>query len=51
MSEEQEYEPKTINVKNVEQFEQMSEELLKGWTQPVRAQYAGRHGLKAQEWV
>ena len=28
-----------------------SQELMKGWTQPVRAQYAGRHGLKAQEWV
>lgn len=33
MSEEREYEPKSINVKSVEQFEQMSEELLKGWTE------------------
>ena len=33
MSDEQEYEQKTIKVKNVKQFEQMSEELLKNWTE------------------
>lgn len=32
MSDEQEYEQKTISVKSVRQFEQMSEELLKNWT-------------------
>lgn len=33
MSEEQEYQVKTLNVKSVKQFEQMSEELLKNWTE------------------
>ena len=33
MSDQQEYEQKTISVKSVRQFEQMSEELLKNWTE------------------
>lgn len=33
MSDEKEYEQKTICVKSVQQFEQMSEELLKNWTE------------------
>lgn len=33
MSDEEQYEQKTISVKNVKQFEQMSEELLKNWTE------------------
>ena len=33
MSDEQELEQKTINVKSDEQFKQMSEELLKNWTE------------------
>ena len=33
MSEEQEYETKPLSVKSFQQFEQMSEELLKGWAE------------------
>ena len=33
MNDEQEYEQKTVSVKTFQQFEQMSEELLKNWTE------------------
>ena len=33
MNDNQEYEQKTINVKSVQQFEEMSEELLKNWSE------------------
>jgi uncharacterized protein YcgI (DUF1989 family) len=27
-----------------------SQDLLKGWSEPIRAEYAGQHGLKAEKW-